>query len=175
MGRIPFTNRQSIVKVCVVGMLGLAILLGSSSVTLAREKKQCNPAIKDVHGCSPCDLQSRGATSCLEQAVNDAVKYPSQTHIVKCGPGGKQCCIININTGKEISCRAISNVQPPIGPGEATPKPGDLPGTVEPGPRKQPPPYSKSGMNAPIMKRGVEGEQPDSGMANPSSPSSENK
>jgi hypothetical protein len=35
MNTIPFTNRRSIVKGCVVGILGLAVLLGSSGVSLA--------------------------------------------------------------------------------------------------------------------------------------------
>jgi hypothetical protein len=38
MDTVPFTNRQSIVKVCVVGMLGLAVLLGSSTVSFALKK-----------------------------------------------------------------------------------------------------------------------------------------
>ena len=36
MDTIPFTNRRSMVKVCVVWILGLAVLLGSSGVSLAQ-------------------------------------------------------------------------------------------------------------------------------------------
>ena len=39
---IRFTNRQRIVKGCVVGILGLAVLLGSSVVTLAAAIRKAN-------------------------------------------------------------------------------------------------------------------------------------
>lgn len=38
MDTIPFTHRQSLLKVCVGGMLGLALLVGSSTVSVALPK-----------------------------------------------------------------------------------------------------------------------------------------
>lgn len=169
MDAIPFTPRQSFVKVCIVWVLGLAIVVGSSSVGLAKEKKPCNNVTKDAAGCTQCDLQSLGAGSCLNMNFNDLQKYPGQSHVVKCGRAGKQCCIVNDNTGQEISCRPISNVKPPIiGPGLVTPP--VLPGRLDPGPHTTLPEFGGSPQPRPsgttttppkpgtIFPRGVEPE-----------------
>lgn len=167
MDAIVSAHRQSIKTLCIVCMLGLAILFGSSSATLAKGKKLCNSVNKDSYGCTQCDLQSRGAGSCLDQNITDIEKYPSQSHVVKCGSGGKQCCIVD-SKGKEISCRSISNVNPPIvGPGVVAPP--VLPGTLDPGPRHpSTAPFSKPTMKGPIFHRGVEGGKEDPDKANPS-------
>lgn len=153
MNMMPFTHRQSIVKVCVVGMLGLAVLVGSSSVSLARQKKLCEPVAKDVFGCTNCDLQSSDATKCIEQGIRDLSIFTNVAHVVMCGPGGKKCCLIETKSNKVISCKSITNVTPSINPGVVTPP--VLPGTVAPGDPALS--TSPTGTLGGVIQRGVEG------------------
>ncbi|BCA53215.1 hypothetical protein W02_03550 [Nitrospira sp. KM1] len=99
-------------------------------------------------------------------------------HWVECLPGGEyMCCVGNSQGGKD--CEQIEDT---TSGGKAGGKMGGLKaplGNLQMSPATTPPPTTrvpKSGVpTAPIMRRGVEGEQTDTTMPNPPSSSSENK
>jgi hypothetical protein len=154
MDTIPFTNKQSIVKVCVVWMLGLAMLLGSSGVSFAIPKIRPGKSYCD---CS-CQTFSKGVELIWEK-------------VASCNLNGKKCKGTNSAgvqedgilqhcqqctgdaSGSISNCNTAANqfggVSPPV-----------RPGVVEPGPSTPPTaPFSKQDMNASKLQyRGVEGE-----------------
>jgi len=80
MNTIPFTNRQSIVKVFVVWMLGLAVLVGSTTVTYAL------PPLKP--GATYCRCHCKGNTTGDD-------RYLEWPKVNSCGLNGTGCTIEN--------------------------------------------------------------------------------
>jgi hypothetical protein len=161
MDTIPFTNRQSIVKVFVVWILGLAVLLGSSTVSLATQKWE----VGHIYCFCDCDA---GRTPTVGNnwekryscALANGIKCTSRTVGDDKPINGvlKNCheCTINVN---DYSCESgfPKPPLPPNGPGsEINPyRPGQN-APVESSPYLDP--YSIPG-NLP-RSRGVEPESP---------------
>jgi len=175
MQTIPSTTRQRTVKLFTVGGIGLAVLLGSSGVSLAEKKDR----LVSVRQCMCTCTSKSDATKFV------VVDWPTQGSTcnqvgTKCshysGVDGKytecsMCLAKNLTTGKYSRCQKFANANISTAPGGGVIKPPAERG--DPVPSTDP--FSKSGMNAPVMKRGVEGEQHDAGMSNPSSPPFESK
>lgn len=92
-----------------------------------------------------------GAFHCLNK---------SSVHFVECTPGGDyMCCYPNNEGGKD--CEQIESLQTPKNPKANL---GAISGgQLQVAPTNPPPrttPVPKAGMKAPIMRRGVEGEEP---------------
>jgi len=153
-------NRHNM-KSLTTSVLGLVVLFGLSEgslgVAVAKEVKNL--------GKPYC--------TCMCSAPGAVKRLKNWSSMDLCMANGKQCTFKRDSDGKQVEgilsmcdrcqdktdgtqvCTEFKNLQ------GTTPSPSGLPGTVEPGPRTPPTtPFSKSGMNAPIMKRGVEGEQP---------------
>jgi hypothetical protein len=159
MDTTPFTKRQRIVKGCVVGMVGLAVLFGSSTVSLAASKLRlgsrncyCNCSTSANAGVGVLSWELKGNENC--SITGKACTFN--------GVAGKvtQCsACVDIKVGNELkrNCSPAS-VTPDLGltPGGKVVKP--LAEQGDPVPNTSP--FNKPGMNAPILRRGVEGESP---------------
>lgn len=155
MEAIPFINRQRIVKLSVVWVLGLTVLLGSAAIAMA--------LVKFEPGKTYCYCSCRSG---------GGVKGLYWERVGACGgANGKNCSFKNpigqTEQGKLDSCQKCDSNS--IGGFSCVPeamsqefggmsKGGDSrdPGTVRP--PGQTAPVPKAGMNAPIMRRGVEPE-----------------
>jgi len=158
MNTIPFTNRQSIVKVCVVGILGLAVFIGSSGVSLA----VCKGTLCNRITCHCfCDTGTNGGVHYggvlswdrkLSESCNIVGKGCNKDNregtVTECSE-----CIPNQSGGRDLCTKFAQDVT-------GTKYPA-YPGVVEPvNPAPKTYPYSKSEMNKRVMPmpRGVEGE-----------------
>ena len=148
MDTTSFTKRQRIVKIRVVLILGLAVLVGSSTVTWAEPKfkigtTSCRCTCADKTNHKNYSIFGWEKVGACQGAVgkNCSFKKPGDTtatagELTEC----QQCF-----TGADgMSCGGPqSNTQGTTAPVR--------PGVVEPGPRTpSTDPFSKSGMNAPI-------------------------
>lgn len=177
METILFITRQRTAKLFTVGVIGLAVLLGSSGVTLAGPKDRLVSVRQCLCACKRGDGEIRvfewgwkAGQQCNaigKNCTSDPGNASSSGQFIECS----ECLAKNLTTGKYSQCQKFANANISTAPGGGVIKPPAERG--DPVPSTDP--FSKSGMNAPIMKRGVEGEQPDTGMSNPSSPPSENK
>jgi len=87
-------------------------------------------------------------------------------HWVECNPSGDyMCCVSNAQGGKD--CEQIEAFKNPKGGAVRIPG-GVLQNAPVASPPSSPPRFPKGGMNAPIMRRGVEGDQPDNSTVDPS-------
>jgi len=179
MENILFINRQSIVKVCVVWMLGLAVLLGSSGVSLALFKRF--EANKRYCGCECAN--STGFNNLYWEKV------------ASCSLNGRKCTFNNPTNGMRLEQGTLRSCMDCVGdadgsggalctakvtPGELSLTPGDLTIAPESGTSQSSPPLydPRIAPKSQIQKRGVEGEKPAEpapGTSGPSDPSSGTK
>lgn len=158
MDTTPFTERQRIVKIRVVLILGLAVLVGSSTVTLAATKYK--PGRPYCLCFCETGVDSDGITT------GTVLEWEKVAHCSKvgdkCTASGKagklsacQECIGSPNGTKVQQCtkQAITGTINPFGQKE-TP----LEGTPPPPPKKVDPFFQRAPQG--IYHRGVEGEQP---------------
>jgi hypothetical protein len=154
-------NRASItsyrVKVALVGILGLALLVGWAEVSFAIQKTRPGRTYCDC-GCKTfsrtTELSWEKVASCSLNGKNckgtNSAGQVEQGTLVNC----QQCQ--SDNSGGFSDCTPVRGVPAPnLG---ATTLPV-LPGTLDSGPRKpSASQFSNQGMNAPILRRGLEGE-----------------
>jgi hypothetical protein len=157
MDTIPFTTRQGIVKAFVVWIVGLAVLLGSSTVTLAL-KKRFDPS-KTYCGCH---CAGGGGSEELYWEKVGACSGANGKNCSYTGYGGKlvpgkldSCMECKPDAdGMGMLCSASGVHMAPGGVSPVVPNAGVLEG-----PAPGSPPLQKPGMNAPIMRRSVEPQQ----------------
>ena len=64
---------------------------------------------KDPWGCITADLNTPGASACVDLEENDIMKNTGYFHVVVCSAdGSKQCCSGSERTGKIDFCRPVS-------------------------------------------------------------------
>jgi hypothetical protein len=149
---------RAIVKVFVVGTLGLAMLVGTAAVSVALP-----PEYNTTHCKCSC-----GASS-------GSVKELTWAMTTSCMSNGKDCRFTmdggkTFTPGKLRNCqKCLPNYPMPTGTSAAHGL-GVVP-QLQPRISQTP----KAGANNPIRRRGVEGEQPEAGMVNPSGTSPETK
>jgi len=158
MNTIPFTNRQSIVKVCVVGILGLAVLVGSSTVTLAARKKLAG---NNVTCHCYCDTGTNGGIHYGGVLSWVRKSYESCNLLGRgCDKDGREgtvteCseCIPNPKGGR-VLCQEIERVGFLPGGGVIKPPAEQSDPVIKP-----PLPYQKPATGGGVIRyRGVEGE-----------------
>ena len=160
METISFPTGRRTLKRCTVGAIGLAVLLGSSAAALAKDNFDTGQTY-----CI-CNCAGGGGVGRL------VWKKVGACHLAdgkKCTSGGWQ--------GTLNSCDSCKATSPTICDFTAalSHRPGG--GVIKPPAERGDPvrptdPFSKSGMNAPIMRRGVEGE---TGTSSPTVPEGQSK
>jgi len=90
---------------------------------------------KDPWGCTTADLNTPGASACVDLEENDITKNTGYFHVVVCSAdGSKQCCSGSEKTGKIDFCRPVSLTSNPT-KGLTAPS-----GTLQNVPADKPPP-----------------------------------
>lgn len=143
-----FTTRQRTGKLFTLGAIGLAVLLGSSAAALAK------------------DNFDTGQTYCIcNCAGGGGVGRLVWKKVGACHLANGKRCTSSGRSGTLNSCDACKATSPTICDFTAalSHKPGG--GVIKPPAERGDPapstdPFSKSGMNAPILRRGIEGETP---------------
>lgn len=153
--RASITNDR--VKVALVGILGLALIAGWAEVSFAISKTRPGKTYCDC-GCKTfsrtTELSWLKVASCSLNGKNckgtNSAGQVEQGTLVNC----QQCQ--SDNSGGYSDCTPVQGMPAPNTGGTSPPV---LPGTLDPGPRKpSASQFTNQGMNAPIMRRGVEGE-----------------
>lgn len=154
-------NRASItsyrVTVASVGLLGLVLIVGWAEESFAIQKTRPGRTYCDC-GCKTSsrttELSWEKVASCSLngkncKGTNSAGQVEPGT-LVHC----QQCQ--SDNAGGFADCTPVQGMPTPNSGGTTPPV---LPGTLDPGPRKpSASQFSNQGMNAPILRRGIEGE-----------------
>jgi len=150
---------RAIVKVFVVGTLGLAMLVGTAAVSVALP-----PEFSTTH------------CKCFCGASSGSGKELTWAMTANCMSNGKDCKY-TVDGGKTFTPGKLSNCQKCL-PNYPLPTCTSAAHSLGEVPQLQPQTPPPSRMPAPagtIQRRGVEGDQPDSGMGNPSGAGPESK
>lgn len=150
MDTMPFTNRQRIVKGCVVGMLGLAVLVGSSTVSLAASKLRlgqrscfCNCSTSQNAGVGVLSWDLKGNEHC--SIVGNVCHFNGVAgKITQCS----SCTVILVDSTLKNSCSPAVGFQ--VAPGGGVIKPPAEQGDPVPS-------TSTTGTLGGVYQRGVEG------------------
>ena len=94
---------------------------------------QAKPKSK-VFGCTTADLNTNFGSSCVSQAEQDILRGNNYIHVLVCEGGQMKCCTISNSTNQVQTCRR---------PAGSAAMSGGL----------------KSLSQAPVLRRGVEGEE----------------
>ncbi len=159
MQNLPCIHRSH-VKGLSIGLLGLALIIGWAEVSLALPKLKpgktyCSCSCKtfskgvglDWEKVASCSLngkscKGKNSAGVLEDGV---LQHCNECRADSSGQGYSSCTPV-----KDLSRPNLGGTTPPV-----------LPGTLDPGSR-QPSvaPFSHQGTNAPVFRRGIEGETP---------------